>query len=120
MQEENKQCKVIDFHSREAVKEDETVVPATVVSMVINGQIWIPKPAERIATSLSMGILVRKYSAWIGVHYSPYNKRWCINLLPCITIWIVKPGGVIPNDNYDSKENEYGQQSTVDLQGRQQ
>lgn len=27
---------------------------------------------------------------------SPYNKRLCINLVPCVTIWITTPGGVEP------------------------
>lgn len=47
------------------------------------------------------GILYRLNSIWIGVHYSPHNKRYCINLLPFVTIWIIKPGGRTP-----IKENE--------------
>lgn len=39
------------------------------------------------------GWLRNKHSTWIGVHYSPNNKRWCINLIPCFTLWITKPGG---------------------------
>lgn len=42
------------------------------------------------------GWLVRKESFWFGVHYSPHNKRWCINLIPCVTFWITKPGGTTP------------------------
>ncbi|UUR56206.1 hypothetical protein pXoo2106_17 [Xanthomonas phage pXoo2106] len=42
------------------------------------------------------GWLVRKESFWFGVHYSPHNKRWCINLIPCCTFWITKPGGNTP------------------------
>jgi len=42
------------------------------------------------------GWLVRRESLWMGVHYSPHNKRWCINLLPCVTLWITKPGGNTP------------------------
>lgn len=34
------------------------------------------------------GILFRLQSFWIGIHHSKYTKRTCINLLPCITIWI--------------------------------
>lgn len=26
----------------------------------------------------------------------PHNKRWCINLIPCFTFWITKPGGNTP------------------------
>lgn len=43
-----------------------------------------------------LGFLVNKHSPWIGMHYSPHNKRWCINLIPCITFWITKPGGNTP------------------------
>lgn len=35
-----------------------------------------------------IGVLVRGGSAWLGVHYSKYCKRVCINILPCITLWI--------------------------------
>lgn len=42
------------------------------------------------------GWLRNKHSTWIGVHYSPHNKRWCINLIPCFTLWITKPGGNTP------------------------
>ena len=43
------------------------------------------------------GTLFRWESAWIGCHYSPYNKRYCINLIPFVTIWITKPGGKTPS-----------------------
>lgn len=42
------------------------------------------------------GLLFRKESLWVGVHYSTYNKRWCINLVPCVTLWITRPGGNTP------------------------
>lgn len=42
------------------------------------------------------GWLFRPGSMWIGVHYSRYNRRWCINLLPCVTLWVTKPGGRMP------------------------
>ena len=42
------------------------------------------------------GILVRLGSLWIGAHYSPYNRRWCINLVPCFTVWITLKGGTPP------------------------
>lgn len=42
------------------------------------------------------GWLVRKESLWVGVHYSEYNKRFCINLIPCVTLWITQPGGKAP------------------------
>lgn len=42
------------------------------------------------------GWLLNKHSLWMGVHYSTNNKRWCINLIPCVTFWITKPGGNTP------------------------
>lgn len=42
------------------------------------------------------GLLFRLSSLWIGVHYSPFNRRWCINLVPCVTLWIALPGGNTP------------------------
>lgn len=40
------------------------------------------------------GILFRVQSFWIELHYPKFNKRYCLNLLPCITIWWVRKGGV--------------------------
>lgn len=42
------------------------------------------------------GWLFRPGSLWIGAHWSPGNKRLCINLLPCVTVWVVMPGGFAP------------------------
>lgn len=42
------------------------------------------------------GVLLRKGSLWIGAHWSPQNKRLCLNLLPCVTIWFAMPGGLRP------------------------
>jgi len=46
---------------------------------------------------MRVGILGRYGSLWIGIHYSPTNRRLCINLIPCITLWIVLPGGKVPS-----------------------
>lgn len=45
---------------------------------------------------MKYGVLFRKESLWVGAHYSPFNKRWCINIVPCITIWITFEGGNTP------------------------
>ena len=45
---------------------------------------------------MKAGILFRWGSCWIGAHWSPANRRLCINLVPCVTIWIVGAGGVVP------------------------
>lgn len=42
------------------------------------------------------GLLFRPGSLWIGIHWSKKNKRWCINLIPCVTFWVTKPGGKTP------------------------
>lgn len=44
----------------------------------------------------TVGILVRKGSFWIGVHYAPIHRRFCINLIPCVTVWVVLAGGDLP------------------------
>jgi hypothetical protein len=41
-----------------------------------------------IKISKVLGIILRPSSFWIGVHYSKYCKRICINLIPCFTIYI--------------------------------
>lgn len=42
------------------------------------------------------GLLYNPCAAWVGWHYSPYNKRLCVNLVPFLTLWWVKPGGQLP------------------------
>lgn len=46
---------------------------------------------------MKWGFLPRWGSAWVGVHYSKACKRYCINIIPCLTIWIAKEGGEVPN-----------------------
>lgn len=43
------------------------------------------------------GILTRLGSFWVGVHWSPFNRRICINLIPCVTWWITLSGGKTPD-----------------------
>lgn len=45
---------------------------------------------------MKVGILFKPTSLWVGVHYSKYCRRFCINLIPCVTIWITLKGGVEP------------------------
>jgi hypothetical protein len=45
---------------------------------------------------MKKGILFRWGSWWIGGHWSPENKRLCVNLVPCMTFWFVWPGGNVP------------------------
>lgn len=46
---------------------------------------------------MKYGIIFRLKSFWIGLHYSHYNKRFCLNVIPCITIWWTLKNGKIPN-----------------------
>lgn len=58
------------------------------------------KPIETVqikrVKSMRSGIIFRKGSAWMGAHWSPFNKRLCINLIPCVTIWVTFKGGITP------------------------
>jgi hypothetical protein len=49
---------------------------------------------------MKKGILVRWSSFWIGLHWSRHNRRLCINLFPCFTIWIVFDGGITPTGEW--------------------
>jgi hypothetical protein len=42
------------------------------------------------------GVLFRWGSLWIGAHYAAKHKRLCVNLIPCVTIWVTAPGGDVP------------------------
>ena len=63
-----------------------------------------PMPTSLMATttlkdtvdSFTCGWLFRWGSCWVGFHWSSYNKRICLNLLPFITFWMVFKGGKIP------------------------
>lgn len=42
------------------------------------------------------GLLFKLTSFWVGVHYSKADRRFCINLVPCLTLWVALPGGNVP------------------------
>lgn len=46
---------------------------------------------------MKIGLQLNPGALWLGAHYSPFNRRWCINLLPCVTVWIALPGGNRPD-----------------------
>lgn len=50
----------------------------------------------RSSRGWSLGLLVRLSSLWVGAHWSSYNRRLCVNLLPCVTVWGTLPGGNTP------------------------
>lgn len=37
--------------------------------------------------NIEFGILFRYQSFWIGLHYSKHCKRYCLNIVPCCTLW---------------------------------
>lgn len=43
---------------------------------------------------MKIGILFRPQSFWIGLHYSIACKRYCLNLIPCVTIWWCSKDGL--------------------------
>jgi hypothetical protein len=45
---------------------------------------------------MKAGFLFQLGGLWVGAHYSRTERRWCINLLPCCTIWIALKGGRPP------------------------
>lgn len=45
---------------------------------------------------ITIGYLFRFKSFWIGCHYSDECRRFCINVIPCLTILVVFSGGKIP------------------------
>lgn len=47
-------------------------------------------------TRLRCGVLVRLASCWMGLHYSSHDRRFCFNPLPCLTLWVTLPGGLVP------------------------
>ena len=46
---------------------------------------------------MKAGLLIQKGGLWLGAHYSPHNRRWCINLLPCVTVWVTLKNGKVPH-----------------------
>lgn len=44
----------------------------------------------------TFGGLIQPMGIWIGAHYSKTERRWCLNLLPCLTLFWVRPGGYLP------------------------
>lgn len=44
----------------------------------------------------SFGLLVNWRAFWLGAHYSVKDRRLCVNLVPCVTVWWARPGGYRP------------------------
>lgn len=52
------------------------------------------KPCER--TYGRVGLLWNWRAAWVGLHHSKADRRTCVNLIPFLTIWYTRPGGMLP------------------------
>ncbi len=42
------------------------------------------------------GVLFNGGAFWLGWNWSPFNRRLCVNLVPCITVWVKLAGGKPP------------------------
>lgn len=49
---------------------------------------------------MKCGLLFNIRSAWMGAHYSSFNKRLCVNLVPFVTFWVCLEGGNEPKKEY--------------------
>lgn len=59
-------------------------------------QVVAGKKHKAWAPAWSAGLLWNPHALWLGAHYSPMNRRHCINLVPCLTVWVRLPGGKEP------------------------
>lgn len=58
---------------------------------------------KRIALILALALSGMAHAGTLGLHIGSqhfpaqqYNKRHCINLVPCLTVWVRLPGGNEP------------------------
>jgi hypothetical protein len=58
-------------------------------------------PKLRWWHGIRAGVLIRAGSFWIGIHWSSYNRRACINFIPFVTIWITGRYGNAPGEERD-------------------
>lgn len=49
---------------------------------------------------MKFGLIVNWRSLWVGAHWSTFNKRLCVNLIPCVTLWVTAKGGNVPLTRY--------------------
>lgn len=42
---------------------------------------------------MKIGVVFRPGSLWLGAHWSGYNRRLCVNIVPMLTVWFTLPGG---------------------------
>lgn len=49
-----------------------------------------------VITRKTVGVLFRWQSFWVGLHYAQSCRRYCLNIIPCVTIWWTVKGGQAP------------------------
>lgn len=64
--------------------------------LALDGPKWATAVAGCVTIHNSVGLLVNWRAFWVGAHYSKTDKRLCLNLIPCVTLWWTKPGGRLP------------------------
>ena len=80
-------------------REFENIVDATIgIAKSLNEETadFAVTYTRTITTVWCWGVLFRRSAFWIGIHFSEINRRYCINPIPFVTIWICEPGGTIP------------------------
>ena len=41
---------------------------------------------KAIHFSKNVSLIFRLGSLWVGAHWSPGMRQWCINIIPCVTL----------------------------------
>lgn len=56
----------------------------------------IQNNGSRSAHNHCVGLLWNWRAGWVGYHHSARYRRTCVNLIPFLTIWYTRPGGMLP------------------------
>lgn len=69
-------------------------VAALIALLVVKVIVTVRGRLKRLG--IKFGLLFNPHALWIGAHYSAYNKRVCINVLPFVTVWVCAEDGKEP------------------------
>lgn len=50
-------------------------------------------------------VLFQPGALWVGAHYSTDARRWCIQLIPTLTLCLVLKGGTPPKKVRERQQN---------------
>lgn len=70
--------------------------PSQLADAFRSGWLFRERNAQNATATWRVGFKFQLGGLWFGAHYSSYNKRICINLIPCLTVWVCLPGGKMP------------------------